>query len=87
MDTVIEQLPGKVREKLNMKAKASGRSIEAEAAAILSNFLGEESIADEMDELQKMVHDMYGGKRPEGEVDRFVADRKLEAAAEAVKLR
>ena len=39
MDPVIEYLPVKAREKLDRKAKASGRTIEAEAAAIIAGAL------------------------------------------------
>ncbi|MGO9472828.1 MAG: hypothetical protein ACLPWS_05350 [Rhodomicrobium sp.] len=39
-----------------------------------------------MDDLQRMVFEMYGGDFPKNEVDRFLADRRLEAAAEAAKL-
>lgn len=86
MNLTIENLSKRVWERLKKKAKASGRSVEAEAAAILSDFLVEEKRAEEMDDLQRMVHDMYRGKLPKGEVDRLLADRRLEAAAEAAKL-
>ena len=39
-----------------------------------------------MDELQRMVYDMYGGNVPKGEVDALIADRRLEAKREAEKL-
>ena len=82
MDTVIEHLPVNVREKLDMKAKASGRTIEAEAAAILSATLESEYVEnqltppDDMDKLQRMVWEAYGGKLPGNVVDEFLAERK-----------
>ncbi len=82
MDTVIEYLPAKVREKLDMKAKASGRSVEAEAAAILSASLEGENLEnqltppDGMDKLQRMVWEAYGGKLPGNVVDEFLAERR-----------
>jgi len=86
MDLVIQGLPAKVLDKLDKKAKASGRTVEAEAAGILSDFLNNVEDVEEMDDLQRMVFEMYGGKFPENEVDRFLADRRLEAEAEAAKL-
>ena len=81
MDTVIEYLPVKAREMLDRKAKASGRTIEAEAAAILSASLESESVEDrappsDMDKLQRMVWEAYGGKLPGNIVDEFLAERK-----------
>jgi hypothetical protein len=79
---VIERLPVKVREKLDMKAKASGRSVEAEAAAILSASLEGENLENQlmppsdMDELQRMVWEAYGGRLPGNVVDEFLAERK-----------
>ena len=37
MDLVIRDLPAKLWENLDKKAKASGRTVEAEAAAILED--------------------------------------------------
>jgi len=82
MDTVIETLPVKVREKLDMKAKASGRTIEAEAAAILSASLESEDLETQltppngMDKLQRIVWEAYGGKLPGNVVDEFLAERR-----------
>ncbi len=41
MDLVIHDLPAKLLEELDRKAKASGRSVEAEAAAIIATSLAE----------------------------------------------
>lgn len=79
---MIEYLPVKAREKLDMKAKASGRIIEAEAAAILSASLEGENLENQltppcdMDELQRMVWEAYGGRLPGNVVDEFLAERK-----------
>jgi plasmid stability protein len=89
MDSVIEHLPAKALEKLDRKAKASGRSIEAEAAAILAASLEdkEELVAvDDMDDLQRMVWEAYGRKLPGNAVEELLAERRLEAKAEAEKL-
>ena len=77
MDTVIEHLPVKVREKLDMKAKASGRSIEAEAAAIIATSLtGSEEEADPVEAFLKTVDAIYGSNRPQNVVDEFLAERR-----------
>ncbi|MGO9460139.1 MAG: hypothetical protein ACLP1W_08500 [Rhodomicrobium sp.] len=86
MDLVIHSLPITVLEKLDKRARASGRTVEAVAAAILSDCLDNDRDLEEMDDLQRMVFEMYGGDFPKNEVDRFLADRRLEAAAEAAKL-
>jgi hypothetical protein len=86
MQLIIQDLPAKVWENLDKKAKASGRSVEAEVAALLCNSFGDDGGADDMDDLQRMVYDMYGGKVPKGEVDALIADRRLEAKREAEKL-
>ncbi|MGO9484947.1 MAG: Arc family DNA-binding protein [Rhodomicrobium sp.] len=77
MDTVIENLPVKVREKLDMKAKSSGRSVEAEAAAIIVTSLAEsEEEADPVEAFLKMVDGIYGKNRPQNVVDEFLAERR-----------
>ncbi len=86
MNLVIRDLPAGVWENLNKKAKASGRTVEAEAAALLCDTLGDDGGADDMDDLQRMVYDMYGGNVPKGEVDALIADRRLESKREAEKL-
>ena len=88
MDLVIRDLPAGVWENLYRKAKASGRSIEAEAAAILAASLEDRELtpADDMDDVQRMVWEAYGGKLPGNSVDEFLAGRRLEAKAEAEKL-
>ncbi len=77
MDSVIENLPVKVREKLDMKAKASGRTVEAEAAAIIAHTLASsEDEADPAEAFLKLVDGMYGNNRPKNVVDEFLAGRR-----------
>ncbi len=77
MDTVIERLPVKLRERLDMKAKASGRSVEAEAAAIIATSLAEgEEEADPVEAFLKMADGIYGKNRPQNVVDEFLAERR-----------
>jgi hypothetical protein len=88
MNLVIRDLPAGVWENLNKKAKASGRSIEAEAAAILAASLEDTGFTpvDDMDDVQRMVWEAYRGKLPGNVVDEFIVERRLEAKAEAEKL-
>ncbi len=88
MDLVIEHLPAKALEKLREKAKASGRTIEAEAAAILVASLEDTELTflDDIDDVQRMVWEAYGGRLPGNAVDELLAQRRLEAQAEAEKL-
>lgn len=86
MQLIIQDLPAKVWENLDKKAKASGRTVEAEVAALLCDSFGDDEGADDMDDLQRMVYDMYGGNVPKGEVDALIADRRLESKREAEKL-
>lgn len=77
MDTVIELLPIKAREKLDRKAKASGRSVEAEAAAIIATSLAEGAEeADPVEAFLKMADGIYGKNRPQNVVDEFLAERR-----------
>jgi plasmid stability protein len=77
MDPVIEHLPVKLREKLDRKAKASGRSVEAEAAAIIATFLAEsEEDADPAEAFLEAVDGIYGENRPQNVVDEFLAERR-----------
>ena len=86
MNLVIRDLPAGVWENLKRKAKASGRTVEAEAAALLCKSFGDDGGVDDMDDLQRMVYDMFGGNVPKGEVDALIADRRLEAQSEYLKL-
>ena len=86
MQLIIQDLPAKVWENLDKKAKASGRTVEAEVTALLCDSFGDDESADDMDDLQRMVYDMYAGNVPKGEVDALIADRRLEAKREAEKL-
>jgi plasmid stability protein len=74
---VIELLPIEAREKLDRKAKASGCSVEAEAAAIVATSLAEgEEEADPVEAFLKMADGIYGENRPQNVVDEFLAERR-----------
>ena len=61
MQLIIQDLPVKVWENLDKKAKASGRTVEEEVTALLCDSFGDDGSTDDMDDLQRMVYDMYGG--------------------------
>jgi hypothetical protein len=86
MDLIIHDLPPRVWENLDRKAKASGRTVEAEVAALLCDSFGDDGGAGDMDDLQRMVYDMFGGNVPKDEVDALIADRRREALSEFSKL-
>jgi hypothetical protein len=76
MDLVIQDVPATVWENLDKKAKASGRTIAAEAKALLEDAL-REPVADELDDLQRLVARFYVNQVPEKEeVDELIADRR-----------
>jgi plasmid stability protein len=77
MDLVIHDVPAQLLEKLDKKAKASGRTVEAEATAILSGSLKEdEEEADPAEAFLNTVDAMYGKDRPKNVVDEFLAERR-----------
>ena len=77
MDTVFERLPESTREQLDRKAKASGRTIEAEAAAIIAASLaGNSGESDPAEAFLRMVDGIYGQNRPQNLVDEFLAERR-----------
>ncbi len=76
----IRMLPEHVHRKLRLRAARAGRSMEAEARAILA-----EACADEVapvEELQELVDSLYGGSKPAGVVDELLDERRREATTE-----
>jgi plasmid stability protein len=77
MNLTIENLPARVWQGLKRKAKASGRSVEAEAASILAEAVVKETQQDDPAErFLAMVDEMYGSNRPKNVVDEFLAERR-----------
>ena len=84
---MIEHLPSNALEKLDKKAKASGRSLKGEAAAILASSEDIElTTVDDVNDVQRMVWEAYRGKLPRNAVEELLAERRLEAKVEAEKL-
>ncbi len=76
MTIVLENLPPRILDRLGLKAKMCGTTIEAEVEAIITEAVDKMSPPGDMDDLQKMVWEMYSGKLPGNEVDEFLAERK-----------
>ena len=87
----IRNLPDEVHRKLRIRAAEHGRSMEAEARAILTTACttgdhpqaASESAMARAKRLQAFVDKLYGGRKPENVVDELIAERRREAAREA----
>ena len=82
----IRNLPDDVHRKLRVRAARHGRSMEAEARAILAEAAdtdGEPALS--VAELQAIMRTMYDGKLPTGVVDELITERRREAAREAAE--
>lgn len=81
----IRNLPDEVHALLRIRAAMAGRSMEAEARAILVAAVTE---GDEVDasfsvtSLQEWVDELYGPNKPTNVVDELIAERRREAARE-----
>ena len=78
----IRNLPDEVRDRLRMRAAKSGRSMEAEVRAILTQASLSEETRVSAEALQKWVEILYGGQKPESVVEELIAERRSEAASE-----
>jgi plasmid stability protein len=83
----IRNLPDEVHHRLRVRAAEHGRSMEAEARAILTEAcasqMSAEDTATRVAELQAFIERLYGGQKPKNVVDEFIAERRREAAREA----
>lgn len=82
----IRNLPDEVHRQLRIRAAEHGRSMEAEARAILSAAVaGDEQPEDPLQRakrLQAFVDKLCGGDKPQNVVDELIAERRREAARE-----
>jgi len=78
----IRNLPDEVRERLRIRAAQHGRSMEAEARAILTEAAITGDRQAVADNLQRWVNELYDGAKPTNVVDDLIAQRRKEAAAE-----
>jgi plasmid stability protein len=80
----IRNLPDEIHAKLRIRAAQAGRSMEAEARTILTEVITATDNALTAAELQQWVQALYDdrGGKPQNVVEKFIEERRLEAAAE-----
>ncbi len=78
----IRNLPEAVRARLRVRAAKAGRSMEAEARAILAEACQAELERRPPASLQELVERLYGADKPVGVSDELIAERRREAARE-----
>jgi plasmid stability protein len=86
----LRHLPDEVHRRLRVRAAEHGRSMEAEARAILTTACtagrpvptpAERTAA--VKRLHESIDRLYGGSKPKSVVDDLIAERRREAAREA----
>ena len=79
----IRNLPDCVHQALRLRAARAGRSMEAEARAIIAAACAEDEGAPaEAADLQALVDALYGRRKPRGVVQDLIEERRREAAEE-----
>ena len=78
----IRNLPDDVHARLRIRAAKAGRSMEAEARAIITLVCTADEVAQHSSDLQKWVESLYGAKKPRKVVASLVAERRRESAKE-----
>ena len=78
----IRNLPDDIHSRLRVRAAQNGRSMEAEARAILTAACGTAPVSEDPRALQSWVDSLYGGKKPQNAVDDLIAERRLEGRSE-----
>jgi plasmid stability protein len=78
----VRNLPDDVHARLRVRAARNGRSMEAEARAILVAACLAEPPRGPAAELPAWVEELYEGRPPSGVVDELIAERRRESAAE-----
>ena len=80
----IRNLPDEVHRRLRVRAAEHGRSMEAEARAILAAATAPpETALAKARRLQEFVDKLYGDRKPKNAVDDLIAERRREATREA----
>ncbi len=77
----IRNLPDDIHARLRIRAAKAGRSMEAEARAILTVVCAHEVPQNFLD-LQEWVDSLYGAKKPRKAVESLLAERRKESAKE-----
>jgi len=78
----IRNLPATLHSALRVRAAKAGRSMEAEARAILAEACRADASTTTAAELMGWVDKLYQGRKPAGVVDDLIAERCREAQAE-----
>jgi plasmid stability protein len=87
----IRNLPDEVHQRLRVLAAEHGRSMEAEARAILAaattgaRQAPAPSALEKAKRLQDFVDKLYGGNKPKNVVDELIAERRRAAEREALE--
>ncbi len=76
----IRNLPDDVHAGLRIRAAKAGRSMEAEARAILTAVISQDNPPVPTTDLQAWVDQLYGGNKPTNVVETLIAERRQEAA-------
>jgi plasmid stability protein len=79
----IRNLPAEVHARLRVRAARAGRSMEAEARAILTAACLEGEPRRSAAALQDWVDELYAAKRPRRVVEAMIAERRRESAKES----
>ena len=78
----IRHLPDKVHARLRVRAARAGRSMEAEARAILTAACLDEGKKLSAANLQGWVDRLYGANKPTNVVESLIEERRRESAEE-----
>lgn len=76
----IRNLPDQVHTRLRLRAARHGRSMEAEARAILADACLAEENQPTASTLQAWVDSLYGAGKPQQVVEALLAERRRESA-------
>jgi hypothetical protein len=78
----IRNFPEEIHAKLRVRAAMAGRSMEAEARAILTAVILNNQTPTTPTDLQEWVSQLYGVYKPNNVVETLLAERREEAASE-----
>lgn len=78
----IRNLPEEIRDRLRVRAARHGRSMEAEARAILAAACLADAEIQPATSLPDWVDALYGGQKPQAVVDDLIAERRHASRAE-----
>ena len=80
--TYVLDLPDEIQARLRARAARAGRSVEAEARAILTAAYLSEQPTRPTSDLPEWVDRLYEGQTPRGVVDTLIAERRGEGATD-----